>query len=274
MTRLDPDGIRRSLAESAAGRIAGLEAFEEIESTNSYLLGREAPAPGLFRVALTDNQVAGRGRHGKTWQSPRGSGLALSVAYTFAETPANLAALTLAIGVGAIEALARLGIVGVELKWPNDLIAGDGKLGGILTETQSLPDRAIMVVTGLGLNLDLDPAVASRLETGGGRRAVDLVGFAGSLPCRNQLAATLIDSLCETFVAYESTGFAAYAGRWMQSDWLRGRALTVDTPKARLQGVGAGIADDGALLVAMASGDVSRISSGTIVATGAQEVLD
>jgi BirA family biotin operon repressor/biotin-[acetyl-CoA-carboxylase] ligase len=268
MTCLNPDVIRDSLDESVAGRLAAFETFEEIASTNSYLMDREAPSPGQFRVALTDNQVAGRGRHGRVWQSPAGSGLALSLAYTFAAQPANLAALTLAIGVGAIEALDRVGIGGVQLKWPNDLVADDGKLGGILTETQAQPDNAIKVVTGLGLNVELEPGIALKLASAGMGRVVDLAVIVDRLPCRNRLAAQLIASLGATFVGYESSGFSAYAGRWAQCDWLRGRELTVDTPQDRVAGFGAGIDEDGALLVSTASGDIRKVSSGTIVMTG------
>ena len=272
MTRLDPDAIRDHLADSVTGRLADFETFDEIESTNSYLMVSEAPTPGRVRVALTDNQVAGRGRYGRVWRSPPGSGLALSIGYTFARQPANLAALTLAIGVGAIEALAGIGAQGVQLKWPNDLIASDGKIGGILTETQSLPDNAIKVVSGLGLNLKLDPGVVSELTADRAGRVVDLAAIFGVLPCRNRLAATLIDSLCETFVGFDATGFAPYAERWARSDWLRGRQFTVDTPQVSVTGRGAGIADDGALLVRTALGEVSRITSGTIVMAGQPEV--
>ena len=267
MTRLDPDAIRGHLADSVAGRLANFEAFDEIESTNSYLMVSEAPPPGRVLVALTDNQVAGRGRHGRVWRSPAGSGLALSISYTFATQPANLAALTLAIGVGAIEALANVGALGVQLKWPNDLIAGDGKIGGILTETQALPGSMIKVVSGLGLNLELDPGVVSELAADRAGHVVDLAAIVGTLPCRNRLAARLIDSLCETFVGFDAAGFAPYAERWVRSDWLRGRQFTVDTPQARVTGRGAGIADDGALLVRTALGEVNRITSGTIIMT-------
>ena len=268
MTRLNPDVIRDSLDETVAGRLAAFDAFQEIASTNSYLMDREAPPPGRFRVALTDNQVAGRGRHGRVWQSPAGSGIALSLAYTFATPPANLAALTLAIGVGAIEALSSVGISGVQLKWPNDLVADDGKLGGILTETQTQPDNAIKVVTGLGLNVELGPGIASELGGAGTGRAVDLTVIADRLPSRDRLAAQLITSLGETFVGYESSGFSAYAGRWAQCDWLRGRELSVDTAQDRVTGFGAGIDENGALLVSAASGNVRRVTSGTIVMTG------
>ena len=274
MTSLDRDAIHARLDEVTAGRLERLETFEEIESTNSYLMAQEAPHPGLMRVALTDNQVAGRGRHGRVWQSPPGSGIALSVGYTFAEQPADLAALTLAAGLGVVGALGSVGIGGVQLKWPNDLIAGDGKLGGILTETRSLHGGAITVVTGLGLNLQLDQRVASKLASEGRRRVVDLAGFAGDLPCRNELTASLIKGLCATFIEFEAGGFSRYVERWTEIDWLRGRSLEVETPAARLRGTGAGIADDGALLVLTESGDVTRITAGTIVLAKEQAAVE
>jgi BirA family biotin operon repressor/biotin-[acetyl-CoA-carboxylase] ligase len=271
MTSLDRDAIHARLGEITAGRLERMEAFEEIESTNSYLMAQEAPSPGLIRIALTDNQVAGRGRHGRVWQSPPGSGIALSAGYTFAEQPADLAALTLAAGLGVVGALGSIGIPGVQLKWPNDLIADNGKLGGILTETRPLPGGAIMVVTGLGLNLRLDQQVVSELASEGARPVVDLAGFAGELPCRNELTARLIEGLCATFLEFEVSGFSCYLERWAEIDWLRGRSLEVETPASRLRGTGAGIGADGALLVVTESGEVSRITSGTIVMAGEPE---
>jgi BirA family biotin operon repressor/biotin-[acetyl-CoA-carboxylase] ligase len=155
MSRLDAEAIRASLGDHVLRRLERIEAFAAIESTNSYLMQEDPPAPGGFHVALTDNQTAGRGRHGRTWQSPPGAGLCLSVAYTFAAQPRNLSALTLAVGLGLIDALDRLGIGGIALKWPNDLIARDSNLGGILTESQALGGESGRVVSGVGRNVDL-----------------------------------------------------------------------------------------------------------------------
>jgi BirA family biotin operon repressor/biotin-[acetyl-CoA-carboxylase] ligase len=272
MIRLDPGAIRASLDAATVDRLAQLEVFEEIASTNTYLMEQAPPPPGWLRVALTDNQVAGRGRHGRVWQSPPGSGIAVSIGYTFARQPANLAALTLAIGIGVVEALGKVGVPGVQLKWPNDLIARDGKLGGIRTETQPLPRGAIMVVSGLGLNLALDHELAAVLASDGSRRVVDLAGLTDLPPCRNDLTAKLIESFRATFVTYETLGFSAFVGRWGQSDWLRDRELTVHGPHASLAGTGAGIAADGALLVTTATGDVCRITSGSVVVAGTRDV--
>lgn len=270
MSKLDAEAIRKSLGELVSRRLERLETFAEIDSTNSYLMQGEPPSPGRFRVALTDNQTAGRGRHGRTWRSPPGAGLCLSVAYTFAVQPGNLPALTLAAGLGLIDALERLGIGGIALKWPNDLVAGDGKLGGILTESQSLGRDPVHVVSGAGLNLSLPDDFDLGTESERAQPVCDLAGLCRDLPSPGTIAACLVDGLGGVFVEYEARGFAAYAGRWRERDWLRGRELTIDTPQQPLSGVAAGVADDGALLVEVDDGDVQRVTSGTVVVAGAR----
>lgn len=269
--RLDADVIRRTLDEAAVQRLGMLEVFTEIESTNSYLMQQPSPAPGQVRVAATDNQTAGRGRYGRTWQSPAGSGLCLSMAYSFALSPANLPALTLAIGLGAIGALKGLGVGGVQLKWPNDLIAMDGKLGGILTEAQTQTGGAVTVVTGIGLNIDLGEQPELVVEAERARRIIDLKSQVADLPGRNVIASRLISSLSKILVEFEAAGFSQFSGQWQQYDWLLGRQVSIDSPTNRISGICAGIADDGALLVDTPSSGRQRITSGTVMAVGIQE---
>ncbi len=272
MTSLDADAIRDSLGEVATSRLDRFEAFDEIASTNTHLMQQPAPPPGRLHVAITDNQVAGRGRHGRTWQSPPGSGLCLSLGYTFARQPANLSALTLAIGLGVADALEEAGAPGILLKWPNDLIANDGKLGGILTESQSLAGSgATMVVTGIGLNVDLGQTLDVVPAIEGARKIVDLAAVSNALAPRHEIAACMIEHVCTAFASYETAGCAALVSRFSRRDWLRGRELTVDTPQRRITGVGAGIADDGALLVDTGAGAPSRVTSGSVVAADTPE---
>ena len=269
MSSLDANAVRDAIGGVAAGRLAGLQTFAEIGSTNSHLMGGAAPAPGKIHVALTDNQTAGRGRHGRRWVSPAGSGLALSLAYTYAQVPAQLPALTLAIGLGVIDTLEDFGIGGLQLKWPNDVMAGEGKLGGILTETQVQGGGAVMVVTGVGLNVDLREGFDPGAERVGA--VADIAGLVSSLPSRNSLAGGLITRLCAILVEYETAGFARFAERWSRRDWLRGRVLTIDTPERRVSGTAVGVHSDGALLVDTGAADVYRVTSGTVVVAGAAE---
>ncbi len=264
MAGLDSHRILRAL-DAMPGRSGGqVEVFEEIESTNSYLMRQAGPEPGRCRVAVTDNQTAGRGRHGKRWQSPAGSGLCLSMAYTFGQSPENLPALTLAIGVGVIEDLAKEGIPGVQIKWPNDLIIGDGKLGGILTEAQTGAEGALTVVTGIGLNIDLGDGLALEDLDEGALRAVDLKRHVGQVPPTEHLAAVLIHGLEKTFITFEQRGFEDFAGRWADYDWLLGREMSIADAGRELYGTGEGISDDGALLLSVPDAGTQRVTSGTV----------
>ncbi len=127
---------------------------------------------------------------GKVWQSPRSSGLYLSAAYTFARMPRNFSCLTLAVGVGVTAALSDVGANGVELKWPNDLVLKNGKLGGILTELQSgkRGSESVTVIIGIGLNLDMQGQLAG--VTAGIGQISDLRQVMTELPGRFQIAAS------------------------------------------------------------------------------------
>ncbi len=267
MSKIDADVVRQALDANALNRLASLESFTAIGSTNTYLMEQDAPGPGTLCVAVTANQTAGRGRHGKTWQSPPDSGLALSMAYTFAAQPDNLPALTLVIGNAAIDALDELGIGGVQLKWPNDLIARNAKLGGILTETQSQGEGAVTVVTGLGINLDLGPDFELTAEDGPARPATDIGALIGERPRIESVAAALINRVSDAFARFESTGFADFAYRWAERDWLLGRSVIVESAQLRVAGIGAGIAEDGALLLEV-DGVLQRVTSGTVLTPG------
>lgn len=266
---LDDNAILQHLGGAPTG-LEKLEVFAEIASTNSYLMQRPGPARGCFSVAVTDNQTAGRGRHGRRWQSPPGSGLCLSMAYTFAAVPGNLPALTLAVGLGVVHALQREGIGGIQLKWPNDLIAGDGKLGGVLTESQS-QRGAVVIVTGIGLNVDLGDRPGLQAEAGWAQRIADLKTHAERVPDSNALTASLIGSVGRLLMQYDAGGFDQFREEWQQHDWLRGRRVTVETARRELSGTAVGVADDGALLIDTGTGGVQRISSGTVSAADVAE---
>ena len=268
MTGLDADTIRLFAGESTVERFAGLHVFAEIDSTNSFLMQQPGPHPGELSLAVTTNQTAGRGQHGKTWHSPPGSGLCLSAAYTFAAEPQNLPALTLALGLGVVDALEELGIDGVQLKWPNDLVALDGKLGGILTERQQRTTGSVTVVTGIGLNLDLTDVDDFGADEGWARRIVDLKSLSEQVPQRERIVGVLATRLLQTFVEYESNSFARFIEPWSRRDWLFGRKITVNTANGPIAGIGAGVATDGALLVSTPGSGVRRVTSGSIVVAG------
>jgi len=268
MNSLDADAIRRFANDPFRERLANLDVFAEIGSTNSYLMQTTGPAPGMISIAATSNQTAGRGRHGKIWQSPPGSGLCLSAAYTFAAQPDNLPALTLVLGLGAVDALEKLGATGLKIKWPNDLVAHDSKLGGILAEVQQGSGGAVTIIAGVGVNVDLEDKGDLEVASDWAEGVIDLKSICNVTPGHEEIAGKIATHFLQAFVDFEQLGFEAVMSQWAHYDWLLGREITVDIAGRALSGIGAGVADDGALLVDTAELGVQRVSSGTIAVTG------
>ena len=261
---LDAAMLRAALLPHTAARVTKLEVFTELGSTNRYLLDVPAPAGGELQVCLAEYQSAGRGRRGRRWSTPLGAGLCLSVGWRFAETPADLAALTLAVGVVVRRALAAVAGVGVALKWPNDLVWDDRKLGGILLELSAEAQGGCHVVAGLGLNVELPPASLRSLSDWP-RGAVDLATARhGSAPSRVVLAAALIEALAELFARYATVGFSAYRADWRAADYLKGRRVTLDVASGAVSGTAVGIEADGALLIETSPGARRRVISGDV----------
>jgi BirA family biotin operon repressor/biotin-[acetyl-CoA-carboxylase] ligase len=270
MSEFEATDVRRPLTELTNAKLDKLEAFSSIASTSTYLLTQPAPAPGRFRVAIADHQTSGRGRHSRRWISPPESGLYLSLAYTFAEMPEHLPGLTLALGVAVVDALTILGVEGVSLKWPNDIVAQDCKLGGILTEVQSAASEGVTVVIGIGLNMHLREQIDFGAESVWAHRAVDLNAITDELPPRDLLAGTIIECVYASCVRFGALGFEEFAEEWRQQDWLMGREITVDMPDRQITGIAAGVDRDGALIVDNDTGK-TRIISGSIVMAGLTE---
>ncbi len=262
MSLPDAELLYRLVPANVAARIEKLEVFAEIDSTNTYLMSAPVPPAGKLRVAVTDNQTAGRGRRDRRWHSPPGTGLCMSLAYTFENRPGELSALTLAIGIGTIEALRKMDISGVSLKWPNDLVLENAKLGGILTELRQ-GGSGLTVVTGIGINVDLKEPLDIREGSEWTTRAIDLRAAGTRLPMREAVAARIIESLCGVFGEFDASGIEPFLSRWETVDWLHGREIVIETDGKRLQGVAAGIDGDGALILDTNTGS-ERIISGSI----------
>lgn len=267
MTRLDADKIRRRISGATAQRIDQLEVFDEIASTNSYLLRQDSPATGRCRVAIANHQTAGRGRRERRWESPAGTGVYLSMACTIDAPPNNLPCLTLAIGVAAVGALRELNVQGVSLKWPNDLMANDAKLGGILTEYQGGT-----VVIGIGINVNLEDRLRPSVAAGRIGRVVDLASIVDRTPSRESLSAVLVEHLVLTVEGFADKGFPQFHDAWRASDWLLGRDVIVELSGGRLRGTADGIDERGALVVVTPDGR-HEVTSGSVSTLEFEDVV-
>jgi len=241
-----------------------LESLFEIDSTNTYLYGAPVPAVGRPRVAFAELQHAGRGRRGRSWLAPFGCGLTFSVAWTFADTPAGLPALGLAIGAGVAQALRDVGVAEAGVKWPNDLLWRQRKLGGLLLQLRSEAGGPASVVAGLGLNLSLPPQARASLELPDAQPVADLdEALSGQVPGRNLLAGMLAAAVLDTLEEFARGGYAAFAARWAGLDALSGARVRITQAEGCVEGEACGADADGALLVRVA-GVVQRFYSGDV----------
>jgi BirA family biotin operon repressor/biotin-[acetyl-CoA-carboxylase] ligase len=258
---LDAGRIRESLPHASAACLRTLEVHEELESTSDRLLAVGDLPPGRFDACLAEFQSAGRGRRGRRWVAPFASGLCLSVNWNYRDAPATLGALSLAAGVAVLRALRRLGFANLSLKWPNDIVHCDGKLGGILIDLRGEAAGPAYFVVGVGINIQLPASVRDAL-CAEGVQAVDLASL-GALPGRNQVAASLISELALALIEFGERGMTAFAEEWQSADALAGRPVRVIQGGQSVEGLARGVDTDGALLLDV-DGARRRVLSGEV----------
>lgn len=273
MTTPDAGRLQRALTDGGRKRIEQIDTFASIDSTNTWLKSQPPPTPGNVRIAVADHQTAGRGRRERAWVSAPGCSLCLSLAYTFRNAPDLLPPLTLAVGVAAANALASIGLDAVRLKWPNDLLVHERKLGGILVESRVArqgPRTSVTVIAGIGLNLNVPDAVAGAVDSGWAAGPVGLDACGVLVPERDELAAVLVDATIDAMSLYDERGLGPFERDFSSIDFLLDKAVIVETPEGEYAGVAAGIERDGALLLRR-NDRVRRIFSGSVRIDGRRQ---
>lgn len=260
---LDSQIIRQGLDDTTKQLLSRIEVHDLIGSTNNYLMQQIQTAPSSGYACFAEYQTAGRGRLGRQWISPFGKNIYLSVLWHFAQSPAFLAGLSLAVGVAAIRTLQQLGIAQTGLKWPNDIYWQGKKLGGILIEVSGESAGPCSAVVGIGLNLCLSRQEAQNID----KPWTDLFTVTqqgGAVPTRNRLASVLLNNLLPVINDFAVAGFSGFIEEWRKHDCLYGQQATLYIGKQQIAGIVRGINDSGCLLLetdgrlqAYASGEVS-----------------
>jgi BirA family transcriptional regulator, biotin operon repressor / biotin---[acetyl-CoA-carboxylase] ligase len=215
---LDEDALRDTLTTGPGASWRRLDVVAETGSTNADLIARAAAGEDIDgAVLIAENQTAGRGRNARTWSAVPQAQILLSVGVAVRDVPsAAWGWLPLATGVAVVDAVADVTGVRAGLKWPNDVLAGDGggKLAGILAEVAAPKP---VVVIGVGLNVSLrDDEVP---DVG----ATSLVMLGVTAPDRNRLVGALLRELGRRIRGWRA---AAGADATLTADYLT-RSLTV-----------------------------------------------
>lgn len=241
-----------------------VELFSELDSTNGYLL-QHASELEDGTVVAAEFQSAGRGRQGRRWVAPRGSSILLSVLLIEPAASPCITYAALLAALAAAEAIEVETVCQPALRWPNDLVVADKKLGGVLAESTALPEtdqprRALVI--GIGLNCLQQP----------GHFPAELAEHATSLEIecpqpidRRALAQRLVERL-DTHLADQRTAHADW--RWLHEAWTArcgdlGTLVTLEENSRRYSGTVREIADNGDLVVQLDGGGRRRFESTT-----------
>ena len=253
-----PDALDANVVREHLGALASsidVQVIPTCASTNSVLMDAPPPDDGRIHVVAAEVQTAGRGRRGRQWQSWPQASLAFSALWRFDPSAPVPAGLSLVAGVAVAHALERLGVQGVQLKWPNDVLVNGDKLAGILVELSSGRDRRPAAVVGIGMNVRLPPDTTIPDQP----RVTDLATHASPVPTRNQLLA----ELHTLFTTYAAAGFPALRGAWQQRNAFADLPVRIIGEGQEQTGVCIGVDDDGALLLRTDAG-ISRVLSGEV----------
>lgn len=257
---LDHEVLRSGL-KSIDSNLA-LDLHVVLESTNSAALSwLESNVGDASLLVCAEKQTGGRGRRGKTWISPLGRNLYLSLTQSFDGGAGQLSGLSLVVGLAVAETLIDLGYVDVELKWPNDILVNGRKLGGILIEMAGDLVGQCNVVIGLGLNLTMSDALAESIDQPwADLRTLD----PEKLIDKNQLLLSIVAKLYEYLGVFRVNGLGGFMEQWKALDCYYQKDVVVSTADgSKTMGKHIGIADDGALLVQV-GGQTLSFSGGEV----------
>lgn len=255
---LDVQSIVVQLDSSIRKTFSALQLFSVIDSTSKHLKQvAESGAPS-GTVCLAEYQSDGRGRRGRHWHSPYGSNLYLSLLWRFNDGMGRLGGLSLAISVAMMRCLVSLGGKGIGIKWPNDIVAQQGKLAGILLEVAGESSGPCYAVIGIGVNYAMSPKVGRIID-----QPWTQLRDTGVIVGRNELVARLLENIFEVITLYEKYGFEPFRQEWQQWDILCGEAVTVHMANESREGIARGIDESGMLLVEH-QGIVHHYASGEV----------
>ena len=247
---LDIDLIHAGLG-SASDELH-IEITDHATSSNALLLQRAAQGAASGSVLAVEWQTAGRGRLGRTWHSGLGDTLTFSLLRRFESGLAALSGLSLAVGIAMMRALHELGVPGVGLKWPNDVLLNGGKLAGILIEAQGDMLGPSAVVIGIGLNLSVPEDLRNRID----QRVSDLASLDIPVPERNAVLAVLLKHLAAVLHEFSAGGFAPLRAEWESRHVFRERPVKLLLPDGTyIAGMVLGVTDEGALRLATVQGE-------------------
>ncbi len=244
---LDQASIEQQFSMPVQKQLQGFDIFLNLPSTSLYLNEKSLQGIAAPYLVLAESQSRGQGRRGKQWVSPFASNLYLSLLWRFSCGPAQLGSLSLLVALAVVQVTRALGIDGVGIKWPNDILWQGKKLAGVLLEMRGEANGPASVIIGIGLNIAMSESVRSQFNEID-QPWTDLQHILGKTVDRNRVTALLVNSLFEILQQLPEDQ-AGLLQQWEALDVLKGQQVDVHYADKVISGVAQGINAQGALRV-------------------------
>lgn len=233
-----------------------IDIFENIDSTNYYLknfIGTYSP-----QICIAEHQTKGKGRLNRSWHSPFGKNIYLSLLFPFQKDLSNLIGLSIVVGLAIIKALKYLGLdKELSLKWPNDIIFNSKKLAGTLIEVFSEANGLSYAIIGIGINVNMTQDKKQITQPW-----ISLKQILNQNLNRNKLCISLINSLLIYLNKFDEKGLACFLTEWNSRDCLINQKVKLINANKTTTGIARGINELGNLMLEIEKGNIKPFSAG------------
>ncbi|MFH1190504.1 MAG: biotin--[acetyl-CoA-carboxylase] ligase [Candidatus Omnitrophota bacterium] len=258
---LIPSEIKWNLGTKRIGK--EVISYRKVDSTNdaAYELAEHGIAEGA--VVFAEEQARGKGRHGRTWQSPPGAGIYMSCVLRPEMAPNEIPKITLIAAVATARAIREFSGADAKIKWPNDIVINGRKVCGILTEMKAEQDRIDFIILGIGINVN---AKAKELPKGATSLKEELRSPGGAdVISRVALAKKVLETIERYYNILKNKGSGSIIEEWRELSAMLGSRVRVVLHDRTFDAHAHDIDPDGALVVRLDSGIREKISSGDVV---------
>ena len=254
------EGIKNCLTTSFIGK--EIYIFDTIDSTNNYARKIAKEGAGGGTVVLAESQTKGKGRLGRTWFSPSGVNIYLSVILKPQIPSTHITLLTFVSAIAVVKAIKDAANLDANIKWPNDVLINNKKIAGILSEMDAKADAVRFAVIGIGINVNLDiKDIPFELKD----KATSIKIESNSTIDRINLICRVLENLEEWYNLFERNGVNDIIKKWKRLAVTIGRDVKVQSGNSLIEGRAVDIDVNGALLIKDRNGVIQRVLSGDVM---------
>ena len=256
--KLLPIILEKGLTTSVMGR--NIYYYQSVGSTNSLAksLAKEGAIEGSLVVA--EEQVSGRGRCGRGWISPKGANILASIIFRPSILPDQVPRMAILGAVSVADSIFKLTGIKAQIRWPNEILLNDKKVGGILTEFSAELDRVDFVILGIGINVNFDLSGFPELAT----EATSISMETGAKASRTEFLQIILQQIESNYTLLIQDKFHLIRERWNALCWRLGKWVGGDWAGDEQGGILKGIDDSGCLIIDKVDGEQRIAMSGDV----------